>query len=170
MTSEESFYNNNLVALKERWPEITLLPAGLKTIKNEVSLEGGVIHYKNIQFSSKYDRQKELRLFAKSVDFSDRLTLYGISNGDLPEDLIRNRITIEYELSNKIEPYVSGEFFHLYDADGFQYNENRISFGLNVDLPKKRSMKIFYTHKREDIDGSSPDLISVFGLAYDFKW
>ena len=91
-------------------------------------------------------------------------------NGDLPEDLIRNRITIEYELSNKIEPYVSGEFFHLYNADGFQYNENRFSFGLNVDLPKKRSMKIFYTHKREDIDGSSPDLISVFGLAYDFKW
>jgi len=91
-------------------------------------------------------------------------------NGDFPEDLIRNKITIEYELSKKIEPYVSGEFFHLYNTDRFQYNENRISFGLNVDLPKKRSMKIFYTHKREDIDSSSPDLISVFGLAYDFKW
>lgn len=88
MTSEESFYNNNLVVLRKRWPEITCPPASLKTIKNEVSLEGGVIHYKNIQFSSKYDRRKELRLFTNSVDFGDRLTLYGISNGDLPEEFL----------------------------------------------------------------------------------
>tara|TARA_B100000959_G_C14986423_1_gene625809 strand:- start:1402 stop:2097 length:696 start_codon:yes stop_codon:yes gene_type:complete len=91
-------------------------------------------------------------------------------NGDSPEDLIRNRITIEYKLSKKIEPYVSGEFFHLYNIDRFQYNENRISFGFNVDLPKKRSIKIFYTRKKEDIDSSKPDQINIFGLAYDLKW
>ena len=37
-------------------------------------------------------------------------------NGDFPEDLIRNRITIDYKLNKKIEPYVSGEFFHLYNG------------------------------------------------------
>lgn len=90
-------------------------------------------------------------------------------NGDFPEDLIRNRITIDYKLNKKIEPYVSGEFFHLYNTGQFQYNENRISFGFNVDLPKKRSVKIFYTRKKEDIDSSKPDQINIFGLAYDTK-
>ena len=90
-------------------------------------------------------------------------------NGDFPEDLIRNRITIDYKLNKKIEPYVSGEFFHLYNTDQLQYNENRISFGFNIDLPKKRFIKIFYTRKKEDIDSPKPDQINIFGLAYDIK-
>ena len=87
-----------------------------------------------------------------------------------PEDLIRNKFTFEYKLSKKIEPYVSGELFHLFNTDNDQLDEYRVSFGVTVDLPRKKSIKIFYTYKKEDITKSSPDEINVFGLAYSFKW
>ena len=86
------------------------------------------------------------------------------------KDLIRNKFTIEYKLGKKIEPYVSGELFHLYNTDHNQLDEYRVSFGVAVDLPRKKSIKIFYTYKKEDITKSSPDEINVFGLAYSFKW
>ena len=87
-----------------------------------------------------------------------------------PEDLIRNKFTIEYKLGKKIEPYVSGELFHLYNTNHNQLDGFRVSFGFAVDLPRKNSIKIFYMYKKEDIIKSSPDEINVFGLAYSFKW
>ena len=87
-----------------------------------------------------------------------------------PEDLIRNKFTFEYKLSKKIEPYVSGELFHLFNTDNDQFDEYRVSFGFAVDLPRKNSIKIFYMYKKEDIIKSSPDEINVFGVAYNFKW
>jgi hypothetical protein len=86
-----------------------------------------------------------------------------------PEDLIRNKFTIEYKLSKKIEPYVSGELFHLFNTDNDQLDEYRVSFGFAVDLPRKNSIKIFYMYKKEDIIKSSSEEINVFGLAYSFK-
>ena len=85
------------------------------------------------------------------------------------KDLIRNKFTIEYKLDKKIEPYVSGELFHLFNTDNDQLDEYRVSFGFAVDLPRKNSIKIFYMYKKEDIIKSSPDEINVFGLAYSFK-
>ena len=86
-----------------------------------------------------------------------------------PEDLIRNKFTIEYKLGKKIEPYLSGELFHLYNTNHNQLDGFRVSFGFAVDLPRKNSIKIFYMYKKEDIIKSSPDEINVFGLAYSFK-
>ena len=91
-------------------------------------------------------------------------------DGELPEDVIRNRFTIEYKFDKKIEPYVSGELIHLYNTNHNQLDEFRVSFGFSVDLPRNNSIKIFYIYQKGDITKSSPDEINVFGLAYSFKW
>ena len=88
--------------------------------------------------------------------------------GENPEDLIRNKCTIEYKLDKNIEPYVSSELFHSYSEDPVQFDEYRISFGLTVDIMERSSIKIFYIFKKEDLT-KSPDEIGVFGLAYSFK-
>jgi len=88
--------------------------------------------------------------------------------GEITEDLIRNKFTIEYKLDKNIEPYVSSEWFHSYNEDPVQFDEYRISFGLTVDIMERSSIKIFYIFKKEDIT-KSPDKIGVFGLAYSFK-
>ena len=90
-------------------------------------------------------------------------------NGELPDDLIRNKFSIKYRLNKKIEPYVSGELFHLYNTGNDQLDQYRVSLGVTVDLPGKKSIKIFYIYKKEDITKSNPDVINVFGLGYNFK-
>jgi len=89
--------------------------------------------------------------------------------GEIPEELIRNKFSIMYGLNKKIEPYVSGELFHLYNTDNDQFDEYRVSLGVAVDLPGKNSIKIFYIYKKEDITKSSPDEVNVFGLGYKYK-
>ena len=92
-----------------------------------------------------------------------------IEEGEIPEDLIRNKFTIEYKLDKNIEPYVSSELFHSYSEDPVQFDEYRISLGLTIDIMERSSIKIFYIFKKEDLNKSAPDEIGVFGLAYSFK-
>ena len=82
--------------------------------------------------------------------------------GEIPEELIRNKFSIMYRLNKKIEPYVSGEFIQL-DAQNYPLDETRFSFGFTYELPRKNSMKIFYTLKNED------KTIGIFGLSYNFS-
>ncbi len=82
------------------------------------------------------------------------------------EDLIRNKFIIEYKLSKKIDPYCSGELFHKFNKSSNELDEYRISFGLAVDLPRKKSIKIFYIFKKKDLRTSSPDMINVYGVSY----
>ena len=89
--------------------------------------------------------------------------------GKIPEELIRNKFSIMYRLNKKIEPYVSGEFIQLLNAQNYPLDETRFSFGLTYELPKKNSIKIFYTLKNEDKTKNNPDEIGVFGLSYNFS-
>ncbi len=89
--------------------------------------------------------------------------------GEIPEELIRNKFSIMYRLNKKIEPYVSGELFHLYNTENEKFDEYRVSLGVAVDLPGKNSIKIFYIYKKEDVTESSPDEVNIFGLGYNYK-
>ena len=89
--------------------------------------------------------------------------------GEIPEELIRNKFSIMYRLNKKIEPYVSGEFIQLDDIHNYQLDETRFSFGLTYELPRKNSIKIFYTLKNEDKTKKTPAEIGVFGLSYNFS-
>ena len=84
-------------------------------------------------------------------------------------DLIRNKFTIKYKSGKKINPYISGELFNLYNTDNNPLDELRASFGIEVDLPRKNSIKIFYIFKKEDIAKLNPDEINVFGISYRIK-
>jgi len=84
-------------------------------------------------------------------------------------DLIRSKFTIKYKSGKKTNPYISGELFHLLNTNNNPLNEYRASFGIEIDLPRKHSMNIFYIIKKEDLTKTNPDKINVFGLSYTFK-
>ena len=84
-------------------------------------------------------------------------------------DLIRSKFTIKYKSGKKTNPYISGELFHLLNTNNNPLDEYRASFGIEIDLPRKNSINIFYLFKKEDITRSSPDEINVFGLSYISK-
>jgi len=87
-------------------------------------------------------------------------------DGEALGDLIRNKFTLKYKSGVDINPYVSGELFYLLNTNNNPLDEYRVSFGIEIDLPRKNTINFFYIFKKEDITKSSPDEINVFGLSY----
>ena len=85
-------------------------------------------------------------------------------------DLFRQKLSLEYKMNKKLRPLISGEFFYNYELKKYQYDENRLSFRVGLNLSKSRKIKIFYIRKLEKITKSNPDLINVFGVGYNFLW
>ena len=156
--------------------------ATFKQTFSEVSLSYPVFNGFKIQVPFRYitykDEIKQRLSFAGSYKYSFKpvslkhRTKYQrtYEKGEIPEELIRNKFSIMYRLNKKIEPYVSGEFIQLIDAHNYPLDETRFSFGLTYELPRKNSMKIFYTLKNEDKTKKTPAEIGVFGLSYNFSF
>jgi len=155
--------------------------ATFKQTFSEVSLSYPVFNGFKIQVPFRYitykDEIKQRLSFAGSYKYSFKpvslkhRTKYQrtYEKREIPEELIRNKFSIMYRLNKKIEPYVSGEFIQLLNAQNYPLDETRFSFGLTYELPKKNSIKIFYTLKNEDKTKKNPDEIGVFGLSYNFS-
>ena len=90
-------------------------------------------------------------------------------DGETLGNLIRNKFTFKYKTGKNINPYISGELFHLFNTDNNSLDEYRASFGIEINLPRKNSINFFYIIKKEDITKSSPDEINIFGLSYISK-
>ena len=128
-------------------------------IKHRLSF-GASYQYSFKPVSLKY-RMKYYRLYDNGEPIGE--------DGEALGDLIRSKFTIKYKSGKKTNPYISGELFHLLNTNNNPLDEYRASFGIEIDLPRKNSIIIFYILKKEDITKSSPDEINVFGLSYISK-
>ena len=128
-------------------------------IKHRLSF-GASYQYSFKPVSLKY-RIKYYRLYENGEPLGE--------DGKALGDLIRSKFTIKNKSGKKTNPYISGELFHLYNTDNKPLDEYRVSFGIEIDLPRKNSINFFYILKKEDITKSSPDKINVFGLSYISK-
>ena len=124
-------------------------------------LNFGVSYQYSFKPVSLKHRIKYYRLYENGKSFGE--------NGATLGDLIRNKFTIKYKSGKKTSPYISGELFHLFNTNNNPFDEYRAYFGIEIDLPRKNSINIFYIFKKEDITKSSPDEINVFGLSYISK-
>jgi len=128
-------------------------------IKHRLSF-GASYQYSFKPVSLKY-RMKYYRLYENGEPIGEDSEALG--------DLIRSKFTIKYKSGKKTNPYISGELFHLLNSNNIPLNEYRVSFGIEIDLPRKNSINFFYILKKEDITKSSSDEINVFGLSYISK-
>ena len=128
-------------------------------IKHRLSF-GASYQYSFKPISLKY-RIKYYRLYENEKSVGE--------DGEVLGDLIRNKFLIKYKSGKKINPYISGELFHLFNTNNNPLDEYRASFGIEVNLPRKSSINIFYTVKIEDINKSKSDKINVFGIVYSSK-
>ena len=76
---------------------------------------------------------------------------------------------MKYKLDKKINLYISGELFHLYNTDNNPFDEYRTSFGIEIDLPRKNSINFFYIFKEEGMANSRLNKINIIGLNYISK-
>ena len=117
-------------------------------IKRRISFGGSYKHKFNdytISYKSRFQR-----VYEKNKD---------------PDELIRNKYTLQYKSNKDIDPFCSYEIFNPFNSDIGEMNEYRISFGAKIDLPKKKSVKIYYQYKVEDLNKKNSEVLNIFGLS-----
>ena len=86
-----------------------------------------------------------------------------------PDELYRNKIYAHYRLNKKFEPFFTYEVFHPANSNDYSLNEYRFSLGTDFDLPRKRSLKLYYQFKVEDLNKKSPDKAHILGLTFSLN-
>ena len=102
------------------------------------------------------------------VKFKTRFQKTHEKNED-PDEVYRNKLYAHYKLSKKLEPFLSYEVFHPANSNDNSLNEYRLSFGTAFDLPRKRSIKLYYQFKVEDLNENSPDKAYIMGLTFSLN-
>ena len=110
---------------------------------------GGTYKYKFNDYTMRY-KSRYQRVYEKDEDL---------------EDLIRNKFTIQYKSNKDIDPFVSYEIFNPFNSGLGEMNEYRLSVGGAIDLPKKKSAKIYYQYKIEDLDKKNSEVLNIIGLS-----
>ena len=121
-------------------------------VKNRISL-GGI--YK-------------IRMKPIKISFKSRFQSTHEKDKD-PDELYRNKIYAHYRLNKKFEPFFTYEVFHPADSNNNSLNEYRFSLGTDFDLPRKRSLKLYYQFKVEDLNKKSPDKAHIMGLTLNLN-
>lgn len=117
-------------------------------IKKRISF-GGTYKYKFNDYTMRY-KSRYQRVYEKDEDL---------------EDLIRNKFTMQYKSNKDIDPFVSYEIFNPFNSGLGEMNEYRLSVGGAIDLPKKKSAKIYYQYKIEDLDKKNSEVLNIIGLS-----
>ncbi|MEL1225520.1 MAG: DUF2490 domain-containing protein [Candidatus Neomarinimicrobiota bacterium] len=102
------------------------------------------------------------------IKFKTRFQRTHEKNEDLDE-LYRNKLYVHYKLSKKLEPFFSYEVFHPANSNDNSLNEYRLSFGIDFDLPRKRSIRLYYQFKIEDLNKKSPEDVHIMGLTFSLN-
>ena len=122
------------------------------------------------------DKTKQRLSFASSYKYSInpfsmkyRLKFQRVfEDGNFSNDMIRNKLWIRYKFNKRFRPFIAGEILQIEKSNKYQLDEYRFSLGFKIDFFKNRSINIFYTLKKEDINKLIPDQINVFGLGYNY--
>ena len=117
-------------------------------VKKRISF-GGSYKYKFNDYTMGY-KSRYQRVYEKDEDL---------------EDLIRNKFTIQYKSNKDIDPFFSYEIFNPSNSGVGEINEYRLSVGGAINLSNKKSAKIYYMYKIEDLDKKNSEVLNVIGLS-----
>ena len=91
-------------------------------------------------------------------------------DGKIPEDVLRTRLTIRYDLVKRYAPFISAEFYYqLNNPEGNEIEKLRYQAGLNYELNKYHSFSLAYLIDKE-INRNNPWTDYVIDLGYEFTF
>ncbi len=95
--------------------------------------------------------------------------VYSSDEGSIPDNYVRTKLTLKYDLNRKYNPVISGEsFFHVNRPDGLLMDGYRLSAGIEYDFSKKSSVEIAYLLDRE-IQVNKPWTNYIIALSWSYK-
>jgi len=80
---------------------------------------------------------------------------------------LRNRFKVDYNLSKKVDPYAAFELFFNPEAGQGEFEQIRLLFGLEFNLPKGKDVSLYYVY-RNKFNIRNPRTSNVIGLSFGF--
>ena len=102
------------------------------------------------------------------LKFKSRFQSTHVKDKDLKK-LIRNKFYVHYKISKRVEPFLSYEIFNPAYSDQNSLEEYRLSFGTDFGLQGKKSLKLYYQLKAENLNKKKPDKTNILGLELSFN-
>ncbi len=88
--------------------------------------------------------------------------------GETPEDQVRNRLTLGYQLTSGLSSYFETELFHQDDEDEYVYRKYRLTWGLRKKLTKVHTLKGFIRYQ-EEVNINDPARALIWGARYQIS-
>ncbi len=97
--------------------------------------------------------------------------VYSSSDGTVPSDYVRTKLTIKYNTGKKYTPVISGElFFNTNRPDGLLIDDFRIAAGVEYEFSKKSSLELGYLINRElQVANQMTSFVITIGWNYTLK-
>ena len=161
-------FEDNLSQFKQTFTEISIsykindlmridIPYRYSIYKNKTK--------KRISFGS------SIKLNKKKIGTKYRLKFQNTKESDKPIEItFRNKFTISYKVKKRIEPFIAYEIFNPYEHMMSGIDETRISLGSQIKINKKRYIKFYYIHKKEDLLKAKNNSLYILGLDYSLSF
>ena len=157
--SEELRFNENITELGAIFSEISgeyrfnkmfSVSAGYRfTQRREVDDSYSIRHRYMINLNVK----NKLGQFSTNVRIryqSQFKDVQSSENGKIPDNYLRTKLSVKYDLGKKYAPFISGELFlHLNRPDGVLMDNYRIAAGVDYEFSKRSSIEFGYLINRE---------------------
>ena len=159
---------NNLSQFKQTFTEISISYKINDLMRIDIPYRYSI--YKN-KTKNRISIGSSIKLNKKKIGTKYRLKFQNIKESDKPIEItFRNKFTISYKVKKKIEPFIAYEIFNPYKNRIRGIDETRISLGSQIKINKKRYIKFYYIHKKEDLLKAKNNSLYILGLDYSLSF
>ena len=161
-------FEDNLSRFKQTFTELSLSYKINDLIRIDIPYRYSI--YKN-KTKNRISFGSSIKLNKKKIGTKYRLKFQNVKEpGKTIEITFRNKFTISYKFNKKIVPFIAYEIFNPYEQMIDEIDETRISFGSQIKINKKRYIKFYYIHKKEDLLKAKNNSLYILGLDYNLSF
>ena len=158
--------HENLV-FRQTFSEASLSYEPVNNMKIFVPLRYAIFKDK-VKTRASFGGSYKVQLNDFSVRYKTRYQL-GFEEQKDTEQVLRNKLYAYYKVSKRYKPFMSYEIFNPIDSKVEIMNEYRVTSGLDIGLRSKKSIKIYFQYKVEDLEKKDTDEMKIIGISYSLN-
>ena len=159
---------NNLSQFKQTFTEISISYKINDLMRIDIPYRYSIYNNKT---KNRISIGSSIKLNKKKIGTKYRLKFQNTKESNKPIEItFRNKFSLSYKINKKYRPFISFEYLNPYESEILKAEEHRFSIGSQINLKNKKSFKIYYLLKREDLIKNEPYNVNVIGLDYNFSF
>ena len=97
--------------------------------------------------------------------------IYSSDNGYIPDYYLRNKLTLKYDLTRRLTPYVAFEvYYQLSNIYGNEIDRTRLFGGFFYKLSRQNELELYHMYQQQyNVNNPHADFVTGIGFAHYFK-